>query len=123
MLSHIAAIAIAFGILCSAMPVMAQESTNDETTQEVVENNSANEASEDMNSQNEETSEAKADDLENDADLESELVEQDAVDKENELNTKKKPWYYISPIDIVAQLAFIAVVTLIGYFMYVRAKK
>lgn len=124
-LSYLITTVAVLGMMFPSTAVMVQaQNVNDEQVQNI-ENDVATESSEEMSNQDADEPNTEFDKTESDTNTESEseLVAQDAVDKKNELSTSKKPWYYVSLADIVAQLGFVAIITLIGYFMYVRAKK
>ena len=76
------------------------------------------------NGSDENTDAADADiEPESEDESESEEATRDTLEERKETKATKKPWYHISMADIVAQLTFIAVVTLIGYFIFLRARK
>lgn len=128
--------AVMAGIMSFNLPVMAQND-NTQVVNEAAEENqtgssesadslaSADSDSIDDNNGNDENTDVTDADIEpeNEDESESEEAARDALEERKETKATKKPWYHISMADIVAQLTFIAVVTLIGYFIFLRARK
>lgn len=132
--------AVMAGIMSFNLPVMAQND-NTQVVSEAAEENqtgsfesadslaSADSDSIDDNNGNDEDTDVTDADIEpenedeDEDESESEEAARDALEERKETKATKKPWYHISMADIVAQLTFIAVVTLIGYFIFLRARK
>lgn len=128
--------AVMAGVMSFNLPVMAQND-NTQVVSEAAEENqtgspesadslaSADSDSIDNNNGNDENTDVTDADIEpeNEDESESEEAARDALEERKETKATKKPWYHISMADIVAQLTFIAVVTLIGYFIFLRARK
>lgn len=130
--------AVMTGIMSFNLPVMAQNDNTQVVSEAAEENQTGSSESadslasadsdsiDDNNGNDEDTDVTDADiepENEDEDESESEEAARDALEERKETKATKKPWYHISMADIVAQLTFIAVVTLIGYFIFLRARK
>lgn len=128
--------AVMAGVMSFNLPVMAQNDNTQVVSETAEENQTGSSESTDFlasadsdsagdnNGSDENTDAADADiEPESEDESESEEAARDALEERKETKVAKKPWYHISMADIVAQLTFIAVVTLIGYFIFLRARK
>lgn len=151
LITSLAITAVVFGMLSSTTTAMAQNDTNAHTQEmnesenvanydEVAENTegTSNQEMDSLESQSEseqnsdsyDSSDVSVSDTENvdeeaNPDSESEEAVADAIDEQKQIDKQKKekPWYYISLADILSQLIFIGIITLIGYYMFLRARK
>lgn len=124
--------AVMAGVMSLNLPVMAQNDNTQVVSEAAEENQTGSPesadslASADSDSAGDNNDGADADiepENEDESESESEEAARDALEERKETKATKKPWYHISMADIVAQLTFIAVVTLIGYFIFLRARK
>ena len=128
--------AVMAGVMSFNLPVMAQNDNTQVVSETAEENQTGSSESTDFlasadsdsagdnNGSDENTDAADADiEPESEDESESEEAARDTLEERKETKATKKPWYHISMADIVAQLTFIAVVTLIGYFIFLRARK
>ena len=128
--------AVMAGVMSFNLQVMAQNDNTQVVSETAEENQTGSSESTDFlasadsdsagdnNGSDENTDAADADiEPESEDESESEEAARDALEERKATKATKKPWYHISMADIVAQLTFIAVVTLIGYFIFLRARK
>lgn len=128
--------AVMAGVMSFNLTVMAQNDNTQVVSETAEENQTGSSESMDSlasadsdnagddNGSDENTNAADADiEPESEDESESEEAARDTLEERKETKATKKPWYHISMADIVAQLTFIAVVTLIGYFIFLRARK
>lgn len=128
--------AVMAGVMSFNLPVMAQNDNTQVVSETAEENQTGSSESTDFlasadsdsagdnNGSDENTDAADAAiEPESEDESESEEAARDTLEERKETKVTKKPWYHISMADIVAQLTFIAVVTLIGYFIFLRARK